>query len=162
VATAKEVFDREMPAANQIGRQRDDVSATAADLTRFEPKSPITEAGLRMNINITLQYMGSWIAGVGCVPIFNLMEDAATAEISRAQIWHWIRSPKGILEDGRKVTIELFRELLPQELIAVRKEIGEGRWADGKYPEAAVMLDHLTADENFAEFLTLPAYEAIP
>lgn len=162
VATAKEVFDREMPQANQIARLRDDVSASAADLTRFEPKSPITEAGLRMNINITLQYMGSWIAGVGCVPIFNLMEDAATAEISRAQIWHWIRSPQGILEDGRKVTLELFRALLPKELEAVHREIGEARWAAGKYTEAAAMLDALTADENFAEFLTLPAYEAIP
>ena len=162
VATALEVFDREMTTPNQIHRQRDDVHSTAADLTRFEPRTPITEEGLRMNINITLQYMGSWIAGVGCVPIFNLMEDAATAEISRAQLWHWIRSPKGILEDGRKVTMALFRALLPQELAAVRKEIGEARWAAGKYEEAAVMLDRLTEDEDFAEFLTLPAYEAIP
>jgi malate synthase len=162
VATAKEVFDREMPTPNQISRQRDDVQSTAADLTKFEPRSPITEVGLRMNINITLQYMGSWIAGVGCVPIFNLMEDAATAEISRAQIWHWIHSPKGILEDGRKVTIELFRTLLPQELEAVHQEIGEVRWAAGKYQEAAVMFDQLTAADDFAEFLTLPAYEVIP
>jgi malate synthase len=162
VATALEIFNREMPSPNQISRQRDDVLSTAADLTRFEPRTPITEAGLRMNINITLQYMGSWIAGVGCVPIFNLMEDAATAEISRAQLWHWIRSPKGLLEDGRKVTLALFRALLPEELLAVRQEIGEGRWAAGKYEEAAAMLDRLTEDEDFVEFLTLPAYEAIP
>ena len=162
VATALEVFDREMTTPNQIERQRDDVHTTAADMVRFEPHSPITEGGLRMNINITLQYLGSWLAGVGCVPIFNLMEDAATAEISRAQLWHWIRSPKGVLDDGRKVTISLFRQLLPQELAAVRAEIGAARWTAGKYEEAAAMLDRLTADEEFAEFLTLPAYEAIP
>jgi len=162
VATAQEIFDREMPQPNQISRQREDVHTTSADLVRFEPRTPITEAGLRMNINITLQYLGSWIAGVGCVPIFNLMEDAATAEISRAQLWHWIRSPLGVLEDGRKVTLALFRELLPQELQAVRTEIGEARWAAGKYEAAAVMLDHMTESEDFVEFLTLPAYEAIP
>ncbi|MDE3011359.1 MAG: malate synthase A [Pseudomonadota bacterium] len=162
VATAQEVFDREMPQPNQIDRQRPDVHTTAADLVRFEPRAPITEAGLRMNINITLQYMGSWIAGVGCVPIFNLMEDAATAEISRAQLWHWIRSPLGVLEDGRKVSLELFRNLLPQELEAVRLEIGEARWAAGDYAAAAAMLDQLTAADDFVEFLTLPAYEAIP
>ncbi len=161
VAVALEVFDREMTTPNQIFRQRDDVHTTAADLTRFEPRSPITEEGLKMNINITLQYLGSWIAGVGCVPIFNLMEDAATAEISRAQLWHWIRSPKGILEDGRKVDMAMFRALLPGELEAVRTEIGEKRWNAGKYEEAAVMLDAMTAADDFAEFLTLPAYEVI-
>lgn len=87
---------------NQIDKQRDDVNVTAADLLNFQPETPITEAGMKLNIDVGIQYLGSWISGNGCVPIHNLMEDAATAEISRAQIWQWIRSPKGVLEDGRK------------------------------------------------------------
>ena len=97
------------------------VAVVAVDLLDFQPKGPITEQGLRTNINIGIQYIGAWLAGTGCVPIFNLMEDAATAEISRAQIWHWIRSPLGKLDDGRKVSRELFRELVPQELERVRE-----------------------------------------
>ena len=82
-------------------------TSTAADLLDFRPETPITEAGLRMNINVGIHYLGAWLAGNGCVPIHNLMEDAATAEISRSQVWQWIRSPKGVLDDGRKVTAEL-------------------------------------------------------
>ncbi len=95
VALAKEAFDKVMKTPNQINRQRDDVNVAAPDLLEFQPQKPITENGLRININIGVQYLGAWLAGTGCVPIFNLMEDAATAEISRAQIWHWIRSPLG-------------------------------------------------------------------
>ena len=83
------------------------MNVTAKELLDFQPEQPITEAGLRNNINVGIQYLGAWLAGNGCVPIYNLMEDAATAEISRSQIWQWIRSPKGVLEDGRKVTAEL-------------------------------------------------------
>jgi malate synthase len=111
------------------------------------------------NINIGIQYLGAWLAGAGCVPIFNLMEDAATAEISRAQIWHWIRSPLGILDDGRKVTRELFRDLVPQELEKVRQLLGDKGFATGKYPEGARMFEELTLAEDFVEFLTLPAYD---
>ena len=89
---------------NQIGKQRPDIDVKAADLLNFQPEAPITEAGLRYNINVGIHYLGSWLAGNGCVPIHNLMEDAATAEISRSQVWQWIRSSKGVLEDGRKVT----------------------------------------------------------
>ena len=89
---------------NQIDKKRDDVNVSGADLLDFQPETPITEAGLRMNINVGIHYLGSWLAGNGCVPIHNLMEDAATAEISRSQVWQWIRSPKGVLDDGRKVT----------------------------------------------------------
>ena len=104
VPVAKEVFDRLMPAPNQIAtKKRDDVRVTAADLLHWEPEKPITENGLRLNINVAIQYIGAWLAGQGAVPIFNLMEDAATAEISRSQVWQWIRSPKGVLDDGRKV-----------------------------------------------------------
>jgi malate synthase len=99
---------------NQIDKQRPDVNVTAADLLNFQPETPITEAGLRMNINVGIHYLGSWLAGNGCVPIHNLMEDAATAEISRSQVWQWIRSPKGKLDDGRKVTAEMVKALIPR------------------------------------------------
>ena len=159
VALAREAFDKVMQTPNQIHRQRDDVEVSAADLLDFQPKAPITEKGLRTNINIGIQYLGAWLAGTGCVPIFNLMEDAATAEISRAQIWQWMRSPLGVLDDGRKVTREMFRELLPQELEQVRKLLGEAQYAAGKYPEGAKMFEELTLSDNFVEFLTLPAYD---
>jgi malate synthase len=159
VAVAREAFDKVMKGPNQIHRQRPDVRATAPDLLAFQPEKPITENGLRININIGIQYLGSWLAGVGCVPIFNLMEDAATAEISRAQIWHWIRTPLGVLDDGRKVTRELFQALLPQELAKVRELLGEQQYAAGQYEEAAKMFAQLTLDDNFVDFLTLPAYD---
>jgi len=161
VAIAREAFDKVMKTPNQIAKLRPDVQVSAKDLLNFQPKGPITEAGLRTNINIGIQYLGAWLAGTGCVPIFNLMEDAATAEISRAQIWHWIRSPLGVLDDGRKVTRELFRELLPQELKRVREILGDKSYAAGKYEEGARMFEELTLAEDFVEFLTLPAYDYI-
>lgn len=159
VAIAKAVFDKHMPTPNQIGKKRDDVSVTAKDLLNFQPEKPITEAGLRNNISVGIQYIGSWLAGNGCVPVYNLMEDAATAEISRSQIWQWIRSPKGVLEDGRKVTRELFRKLLPEELAKVRALLGEGAWKAGQYEEAAKLFDRITTSDDYVEFLTLPGYE---
>jgi malate synthase len=159
VQLAKEAFDAVMKSPNQIHRQRDDVQVAAADLLDFQPQTPITEQGLRLNINIGIQYLGAWLAGTGCVPIFNLMEDAATAEISRAQIWHWIRSPQGVLADGRKVTRELFQALLPEELKRVREMLGDKQYATGRYPEGARMFEELTLSDDFVEFLTLPAYE---
>jgi malate synthase len=161
VTLAKEAFDKVMKTPNQISRQRDDVNVKAADLLDFQPQKPITENGLRININIGIQYLGAWLAGTGCVPIFNLMEDAATAEISRAQIWHWIRSPLGVLDDGRKVTRELFQQLVPQELEKVRQILGEQQYGAGNYQEAATMFEQLTLDETFVDFLTLPAYDYI-
>src|SRR6476661_3616774 len=105
---------------NQWGRQRDDVKVAAADLLDFRPESPITEAGLRMNINVGIHYLGAWLGGNGCVPIHNLMEDAATAEISRSQVWQWIRTPKGVLDDGRRITADLVRQLVPEELAKIK------------------------------------------
>ncbi|MCC6609219.1 MAG: malate synthase A [Burkholderiales bacterium] len=160
VPIAKAVFDQHMPRPNQYGRQRPDVSFTAKDLLDFQPEKPITEGGLRNNINVGIQYLGAWLAGNGCVPVFNLMEDAATAEISRSQIWQWIRSPKGVLEDGRKVTVELFRALLAEELPKVRAYLGEAGWKAGKYEEAAKLFDTITTGE-YVDFLTLPAYELV-
>ncbi|MEA3192066.1 MAG: malate synthase [Betaproteobacteria bacterium] len=160
VPIAKQVFDQHMPGPNQYGRQRPDVNVTAKELLAFHPSSPITEVGLRNNISVGIQYLGAWLAGNGCVPVFNLMEDAATAEISRSQIWQWIRSPKGVLEDGRKVTLELFRALLAEELPKVKTYLGDVAYAAGKYEEGAKLFDKLIADD-YVEFLTLPAYASI-
>jgi malate synthase len=156
VPIAKEVFDKHMPGPNQYQRQRPDVHVSARDLLNFQPEKPITEAGLRYNISVGVQYLGAWLAGNGCVPVFNLMEDAATAEISRSQIWQWIRSPKGVLDDGRKVTVELFNKFLSEELAKVKASMSEG-----KYDEAAKLFEKLTADDQYVEFLTLPAYQLI-
>jgi malate synthase len=141
---------------NQFEKQKPEVEVAAADLLNFQPETPITEAGLRMNINVGIHYLGAWLAGNGCVPIHNLMEDAATAEISRSQVWQWIRSPKGVLEDGRKVTAELVRSYIPEELAKVKAS-----GVDGKFDRAAQIFETMSTQESFAEFLTLPLYEEI-
>ena len=145
---------------NQVDRLREDVDVVADDLLKFGPEAPITEAGLRTNVNVGIQYLGSWLAGVGCVPIFNLMEDAATAEISRSQVWQWIRSPKGVLDDGRKVDVDLFRKVLAEELHTIQETYGDGG-VGARYEEAANLFDEITTSEDFVEFLTLPAYERL-
>jgi len=160
VPIAKAVFDAHMPGPNQYSRQRPDVQVSAADLLDFRPEAPITEAGLRNNISVGIQYLGAWLAGNGCVPVFNLMEDAATAEISRSQIWQWIRSDKGVLDDGRKVTATLFSQLVAEELPKVRSTLGEAAWQAGKYAEGAALFEQITLGD-YVEFLTLPAYEQI-
>jgi malate synthase len=161
VPVALEAFNRIMPTPNQIAtKKRDDVHVTAADLVKFEPEGPITEKGLRLNINVAIQYIGAWLAGQGAVPIFNLMEDAATAEISRSQVWQWIRSPKGRLDDGRKVTKEMVGAMIPEEMQKIRGLLGSA-FGDGKYDDAAKIFADLVNDDSFVEFLTLPAYERI-
>ncbi|TME13800.1 MAG: malate synthase A [Chloroflexi bacterium] len=157
VAVALEEFDKVMPGPNQIYKKREDVHVTAADLLAV-PEGTITEAGLRTNINVSLQYMESWFRGSGCVPINNLMEDAATVEISRSQIWQWIRHPRGILVDGRKVTVELFRQMMAEELGKIKEMVGEQEYPSRKFAEAAQLLDKIITSEEFVEFLTLPAY----
>src|SRR2546428_8718528 len=133
VPVAREIVNQHRPQPNQYGRQRPDVRVTARELLAFQPEKPITEAGLRNNISVGIQYLGAWLAGNGCVPVFNLMEDAATAEISRSQIWQWIRSPKGVLDDGRKVTAELFKRLLAEELPKGHAYFGETAYSAGRY-----------------------------
>src|SRR5262249_18105097 len=155
VELAKAVFDEHMPTPNQVHRQRDDVAVSAADLLAFQPEKPVTEAGLRANISVGIQYIGAWLAGNGCVPVHNLMEDAATAEISRSQIWQWIRSPKGVLEDGRKVSRELVKKLVPEELARVKALLGDAAWASGRYEEAARLFERITIADDYVEFLTL-------
>jgi malate synthase len=161
VPVALEAFNRLMPGPNQImTRRREDVRTTAADLITFEPETPITERGLRLNINVAIQYVGAWLAGQGAVPIFNLMEDAATAEISRSQVWQWIRSPKGKLDDGRKITKAMVAAMIPEELAKIRALLGAA-WATGRYEEAASIFADLVNNDTFIDFLTLPAYERI-
>jgi malate synthase len=160
VPIAMEVFDRLMPAPNQLNRMLEDVHIAATDLLEV-PKGTITETGLRNNVDVSIQYMASWLGGNGCVPIHNLMEDAATAEIARAQIWQWIRHPRGVLDDGRKVTVELFRQITQEELAKLRTELGEAAFAAGNFERAAKLIDAITVSETFETFLTLPAYRAI-
>jgi malate synthase len=159
VDIARTIFDRHMTEPNQVHRKRDDVRVGARELLDFQPETPITEAGLRNNISVGIQYIGAWLAGNGCVPVFNLMEDAATAEISRSQIWQWIRSPKGVLDDGRKVTRELFRSLLGEEFSRIKILLGPDAWNAGRYDDAARLFEEITTDDEYVEFLTLPGYD---
>ena len=161
VQLALDAFNAIMPQANQIDRKRDDVNVASKDLLDFGPSEPITERGLRTNVSVGVQYLEAWLRGSGAVPIFNLMEDAATAEISRAQVWQWIRHPRGMLDDGRKVTKELFRSVLNEELAKIKTQMGEKRFADGKFDVARELFDRITTDDEFAEFLTLPGYEKL-
>jgi len=157
VPVAMEVFDKHMPQPNQLGKLREDVHIQALDLLKV-PSGQITEAGLRNNINVGIQYLAAWLGGNGCVPINNLMEDAATAEISRAQIWQWIRHPAGTLQDGRRVDFSLFRKLLQEELDSIRHDTGEAAFARGHFSEAADLFREITESDEFVEFITLPAY----
>lgn len=160
VPLAMGVFDQHMPGPNQLNRLLEDVHVDAEDLLQVV-KGKITEAGLRDNINVAVQYMASWLDGNGCVPINNLMEDAATAEISRAQIWQWVHHATGILDDGRNITYDLFRTLLREEVDKIRAQAGDSQFAAASYRRAARLLDQITRQEQFAPFLTTVAYEDI-
>ncbi len=155
-ASMKEFIDVLGDKPNQFAKQKPEVQVTADDLLNFQPESPITEFGLRMNINVGIHYLGAWLSGNGCVPIHNLMEDAATAEISRSQVWQWIRSPKGVLDDGRKITAELVKSLVPQELAKIKA----GKF-EGQFDRAAAIFTTMSTQQAFEEFLTLPLYEEI-
>src|SRR3569623_1694705 len=158
VGIAMEEFEKVLRGRpRQIDKQRPDVRVNAADLLNFKPEAPITEAGLRYNINVGIHYLGSWLTGNGCVPIHNLMDDAATAEISRSQVWQWIRSGKGVLQDGRKVTADMVRAMIPEELAKVKEVACDG----ATYDRAARIFEQLATATEFAEFLTLPLYEEI-
>ncbi len=158
VDIAREEFDKAMPASNQMSKLREDVTITARDLLKL-PEGTITEEGLRTNISVGIQYMASWLGGNGCVPLYNLMEDAATAEISRTQVWQWVHHPKGILADGRKVTLELIRDIMAEEMDKIKTAVGGGQFDGGKYVLAAQLFDDIIANEELEEFLTLRAYD---
>jgi len=145
---------------NQWEKQRDE-AFSATDFLNFQPEQPITEAGLRNNINVGIHYLGSWLAGNGCVPIHNLMEDAATAEISRSQVWQWVVSPKGILDDGRKITAEMVRALIPEEVGKVKATVSAQGEDTATYDQAAGIFETMSLATDFPEFLTLPLYEAM-
>ncbi|MGH8185311.1 MAG: malate synthase A, partial [Steroidobacteraceae bacterium] len=160
VPIAKEIFDRLMPQANQLDKKLADVQVSAQDLLQI-PQGTITETGLRNNVSVSIQYVAAWLGGLGCVPINNLMEDAATAEISRAQIWQWIKHPGGKLDDGRKVTVELFRDVTREELAKLKAQVGDKAFAAGNYERAAALIDRITTAPQFETFITLPAYQEI-
>jgi len=160
VAVAKEVFDARMPEANQLERRLPDLEIGGADLLAV-PHGPITAEGLRVNVAVGVRYLESWLRGNGCVPIFNLMEDAATAEISRAQIWQWIRHPRGRLSDGQKISVPLVQQVLAQELFALRDSLGVRNYANTKFDEAGELFLAVSTNDEFVEFLTLPAYERL-
>ena len=160
VSIALEEFDKVMPEANQVTRLRDDVTITADDLLR-KPSGTITEEGLRNNIRVGIQYMAFWLSGNGCVPLYNLMEDAATAEISRAQVWQWVHHPEGLLEDGRKVEMEMVSRIIEEEMAGIREEVGETQFSRIKYEPAGKLFEEIIAKQEFDEFLTLKAYENI-
>ena len=138
------------------------MKVTAADLLTFEPEdADHREAALRLNINVAIQYIGAWLAGQGAVPIFNLMEDAATAEISRSQVWQWIRSPKGKLDDGRKVTKEMVAAMIPEEMAEDPRRSSARLTAPESTTTPRQIFADLVNNDTFVEFLTLPAYERI-
>jgi malate synthase len=162
VPVCKEVFDSFLGAKpNQLDRQRPEVSVTALELLSVD-KTPggVTEAGLRNNISVALQYLANWLGGNGAVAIFNLMEDAATAEISRSQIWQWIHNDV-ILDDGPLVTKEVVERMIDEELAKIRELAGDGFDAD-RYGQAVALFTEVALADSFAEFLTLPAYERMP
>ncbi len=159
VPVALDVFDRHMPEANQISNKRTDIKVAAADLIE-PPKGNITEAGLRLNINVGILYIESWLRGNGAAALYHLMEDAATAEISRTQVWQWIKAGAP-LEDGRKITYELYQTILPEELEKIKAYVGPEQFANGRFEAATALFDQLVKESEFIEFLTLPAYEVI-
>ena len=158
VPVAKDVFDRLMPEPNQVERVPEG-EVGRDDLLRIHDGSK-TEAGFRLNIRVGVQYVEAWLRGRGAVPIYNLMEDAATAEISRAQIWQWIKAGAA-LEGGIVATPEFFSRALDEEMDVVKAEIGADNYAKGRFPEAIKLFRDLSLADDFAPFLTLPAYELI-
>lgn len=157
VKIAMDTFNDYMPKANSIANKREDVKVTAADLLAV-PQGDITEAGVRENINVGILYIESWLRGVGAAAIYHKMEDAATAEISRAQLWQWIQN-KAKMDDGRTVTLALFDELLPEELEKIKAYVGEGNYANGRFEKAVEVFEELIKADEFPEFLTLGAYD---
>jgi malate synthase len=156
VPIALQAFDKHMPAPNQLSKQRPDVNVTAAELLA-PPPGNITEAGVRLNLSVGVQYLEAWLGGLGCVPLYNLMEDAATAEISRAQLWQWHRFGAA-LADGRTIDSALYDQFMAEELGKIQGEVGAERYARGHFPKATEMFLKMVKADKFEEFLTLPAY----
>lgn len=160
VAIAREVFDEHMPGPNQIDRPDEGAEVSERDLLKV-PDGTITEAGVCGNVAVAIRYLGEWLDGRGCVPINHLMEDAATAEIARAQLWQWLRH-EASLEDGRRLTPRFVRDCFEAECGRLRDELGEQAYAAGHYGEAATLLEELVTATTLTDFLTLPAYDRLP
>ena len=159
VSLARHAFKNHMHGPNQLWIQLDDVVVQAKDLLQV-PEGTITEQGLRTNIKIGIQYVEAWLRGNGCVPLYNLMEDAATAEISRSQVWQWLKH-EAQTECGQKITHDLYAKVEEEEMCAIEKEVGKERFAQGKYERARTLFRSLVTSQEFVEFLTLPAYEEL-
>ena len=158
VQIAKEEFDKYMPTPNQIFRQLDDLEVTAEDLLAI-PSGTVTEEGLRLNVDVGIQYMAAWLSGNGCVPIYNLMEDAATAEISRSQVWQWLHNPHTALADGRPITDDLVKETIVDVLEELKEKVGEAYYETHNFERAAQLFAEIILEEDFTDFLTIKAYE---
>ncbi len=156
VSIAKDIFDAHMKTPNQIHVKREDVRINAADLLKV-PTGDVTEKGLRLNIDVGIQYVESWLRGNGCVPIYNLMEDAATAEISRTQVWQWLHHGAS-LNDGRKITMDLVRDTTASVLQNIRETMGDSGYGASRFPLAAQLFEKMMVSENLSDFLTLEAY----
>ncbi|MEI6052692.1 MAG: hypothetical protein WCQ44_08335, partial [Opitutaceae bacterium] len=159
VPVALQAFDKHMPSSNQISRQRDDVIPNAAEFLA-PPVGTITEAGIRTNLSVGVQYVEAWLGGLGCVPLYNLMEDAATAEISRAQLWQWLHTGAKLV-DGRTLTAALYDQFLDEELAKIKNEIGADRYLRGHFIRAIEIFMLMVKSPQLDEFLTLPAYELL-
>jgi malate synthase len=157
VPVALEVFNRVMPRPNQIEKQLPDYHATADDLLQV-PEGTITEAGVRQNVAVGLGYVEAWLRGIGCVPLFNLMEDAATAEISRAQLWQWVHH-HAVMDDGLPVTVEMVDSVIADELERAKAAVDAQRYS--AYVQAAELMQELIRAPKFMDFLTVPAYERV-
>ena len=156
---ALDAFNSVMPDLNQINKKIDNPNITQQDLLKV-PDGQITELGLRDNIKVGLQYVEAWLSGNGCVPLYNLMEDAATAEISRSQLWQWLKHESN-LDDGRKITKDLIIQIFKDELKSIKDEVGTERFNSGKFDLAMDLFREMILKEEFDEFLTLPAYQHI-
>ncbi len=159
VPVAMEVFNRLMPQTNQLSKLRGDVNFATADLLHVH-EGERTEGGLRENIRVGVQYIEAWLRGRGAVPLYNLMEDAATAEICRAQVWQWLHH-NAKLADGRTVTPDLFRSLIDDEMSTLRKTLGESAYSGGRFSQAIELFTKMSLSQTFEEFLTVPAYELL-
>jgi malate synthase len=160
VAIAMEEFNKYMPTPNQLHVKREDVNVVAADLLKV-PEGTITMGGLKSNIDVGIQYLEAWLRGNGCVPIHNLMEDAATAEISRTQVWQWVHHPKAILDNGTAITAELVKQLIDEQVAAYKSDLGEARYNASQFKLAAELFENMSLQDNLEEFLTLEAYKYI-
>jgi malate synthase len=160
VPVAMEVFDNYIKDKNQLDKQRDDVEITAADLLKV-PEGSITEDGVRNNVNVSIQYTAAWLDGNGCVPINNLMEDAATAEISRAQLWQWAYHAEGKLDTGEIIDLPMVERIIEEELEVIKNDVGDATFTALKFTEAAELIRDLVAEDEFVPFLTEPAYDRL-